>query len=189
MIYLNDNTDMLDLDAALAVVSEQRREQVLKFAHESVRRLSAAVYLLLMEGLRKEYGITEAPLFEYMEGGKPVIVGHPEIHFNFSHSGHVALCALDSQPVGADVETPRKITPSLIAYTMNDEEQTLITSAPDREKAFLSLWTKKEAVMKLTGEGIRSDLKSVLAHPEDYHFETKTTEHYIYTLARFSGNR
>ena len=185
MIYLNEHTELLDIEAALSKVSEQRREQALKFAHESGRRLSLAVYLLLMEGLQKEYGITEPPVFEYLEGGKPVIKGHPEIHFNFSHSGKVALCAIDSQPVGADVEMPRKITPSLIAYTMNDEEQALITSAPESLTAFLALWTKKEAVLKLTGEGIRSDLKSVLAHPENFVFETKATEKYIYSIARF----
>ena len=185
MIYLNEHTDLLDIEKALAMVSAQRREQALKFAHESGRRLSLAVYLLLMEGLQKEYGITEAPVFDYLEGGKPVIKGHPEIHFNFSHSGKVALCAIDSQPVGADVETSRKITPSLIAYTMNEQEQAMISSAPDQIKAFLSFWTKKEAVLKLTGEGIRSDLKTVLDNSEEFLFETKTTENYIYTIARY----
>lgn len=185
MIYLNDHTELLDIGAALNKVSEQRREHALKFAHESGRRLSLAVYLLLMEGLQKEYGITEPPEFDYLEGGKPVIKGHPEIYFSFSHSGTVALCAIDSQPVGADVETPRKITPSLITYTMNDEEQALITSAPESLPAFLALWTRKEAALKLTGEGIRNDLKSVLTNAENIVFETKTTENYIYSIARF----
>ena len=185
MIYLNDHTELLDIDAALSKVSAQRREQALKFAHESGRRLSLAVYLLLMEGLQKEYGINEAPVFEYLEGGKPVIAGHPEIHFNFSHSGNVALCVIDNQPVGADIEMPRKITPSLIAYTMNEDERAIIESASDQLMAFLSFWTKKEAVLKLTGEGIRSDLKTVLAKPELYHIETITTDKYVYSIAKF----
>ena len=185
MIYLNDHTESLDIEAALAKVSAQRREQALKFAHESGRRLSLAVYLLLMEGLQKEYGITEPPVFEYLEGGKPVIIGHPEIHFNFSHSGNVALCAIDNQQIGADIEMPRKITPSLIAYTMNEDERAQIASESDQIKSFLSFWTKKEAVLKLTGEGIRSDLKTVLAKPELYQIETITTDKYIYSIAKF----
>ena len=186
MIYLNDHTESIDIEDALSKVSDQRREQALKFAHESGRRLSLAVYLLLMEGLQKEYGITEAPVFEYLEGGKPIIKGHPEIHFNFSHSGNVALCAVDNQQVGADIEVPRKITPSLIAYTMNEEEQSIITSAPDQITTFLSFWTKKEAVLKLTGEGIRSDLKKVLENPELYHIETIKTDKYVYSIAKFN---
>ena len=185
MIYLNDHTELLDIDDALAKVSQQRREQALKFAHESGRRLSLAVYLLLMEGLEKEYGIIEPPVFEYLEGGKPVIKGHHEIHFNFSHSGNVALCVIDNQPVGADIEMPRKITPSLISYTMNEEEQSIIASASDQIMTFLSFWTKKEAVLKLTGEGIRSDLKTVLTKPDLYHIETIEMEKYVYSIAKF----
>lgn len=75
MIYLNDHTELLDIEDALKQVSQQRREQALKFAHESGRRLSLAVYMLLMEGLQKEYGITKPPVFEYLDGGKPVIAG------------------------------------------------------------------------------------------------------------------
>ncbi len=185
MVYLNEHTENLDIEKALAMVSPQRREHALKFAHESGRRLSLAVYLLLMEGLQKEYGIAEAPEFDYLEGGKPVIKGHPEIHFSFSHSGNVALCAIDSRPVGADVETTRKVTPALIAYTMNEEEQATIASAPESLSAFLALWTKKEAALKLTGEGIRNDLKTVLTHAENIVFETKITENYIYSIARY----
>ena len=186
MIYLNDHTESLDIEAALKKVSAQRREQAMKFAHESGRRLSLAVYLLLMEGLEKEYGITEAPVFDYLEGGKPVIKNHPEIHFNFSHSGNVALCAIDNQLIGADIEMPRKITPSLIAYTMNEEEQSVIASASDQITAFLSFWTKKEAVLKLTGEGIRSELKTVLTKADLYHIETIKTENYVYSIAKFN---
>lgn len=186
MIYLNDHTELLDIEAALKKVSPQRREQALKFAHESGRRLSLAVYLLLMEGLQKEYGITEPPVFEYLDGGKPVIKGHPEIHFNFSHSGNVALCAVDNQAVGVDIEMPRKITPPLVAYTMNKEEESIITLSSDPITSFLSLWTKKEAVLKLTGEGIRSDLRKVLDKPELYHIETIVTEKYVYSIAKFN---
>lgn len=185
MIYLNEHTESLDIEKALAMVSVQRREHALKFAHEGSRRLSLAVYLLLMEGIQKEYGITEAPEFDYLEGGKPVIKGHPKIHFNFSHSGNVALCAIDNQPVGADVETSRKITPSLISYTMNEKEQAEIASAPESLPAFLALWTRKEAVLKLTGEGIRNDLKAVLTNANNVVFETKITEKYIYSIARY----
>ena len=185
MIYLNEHTELLDIDDALKKVSIQRREQALKFAHEGGRRLSLAVYLLLMEGLQKEYGITEPPVFEYLEGGKPIIKGHHEIHFNFSHSGNVALCAIANQPVGADIEMPRKITPSLVSYTMNEEERAIIASEPDQIMTFLSFWTQKEAVLKLTGEGIRSDLKKVLGTPEKYHIETVTTEKYVYSIAKF----
>ena len=185
MVYINDNVDLLDLDLALAQVSAQRREQALRFRFESGRRLCIAAYLLLMEGLQKEYGITEKPVFDYSEKGKPSIKGHPDIHFSFSHSGKIALCALSNQPVGADVEALRNISPSLIRYTMNDDEQTLINTSQNPTMQFLFFWTRKEALLKLTGDGIRNDIKDVLTEADKYHIETVTMGPYIYSIANY----
>ena len=85
MVYLNDDIAQLDWQAALPLLSEQRRQQVLQFKYEMGRKTCAGAYLLLCEALRKEYHITELPIFEYGEHGKPFIKGHPEIHFNISY--------------------------------------------------------------------------------------------------------
>ncbi len=84
-IYINDNLAQFELDEALPLLSVQRREQCLKFKYELGRKQCAAAYLLLCQGLREEYGITEPPIFAYGEHGKPMIVDHPDIHFNMSH--------------------------------------------------------------------------------------------------------
>lgn len=185
MIYLNDHVESIDVDAALLRVSAQRREEALKFRHEGSRRLCLAAYLLLMDGLRKEYAITDPPVFSYLPEGKPFIAGHPDIHFNLSHSGDVAVCALSNQPVGIDIETSRKISDSLIDYTMNEQEREFIAASDDKVTAFLTFWTRKEALLKLTGEGIRNDLKNVLDQAEKYLFETCLTEKYIYSFAKY----
>ena len=99
MIYLNDDIAGFDLERALPLLSDQRREQALKFRYELGRKTSAMAYLLLCEGLRQEYGIMERPLFEYGEHGKPSIVGHPEIHFNLSHCREAVVCAVSDRPV------------------------------------------------------------------------------------------
>ena len=59
MIYINDNIDAFDVEAALPLLSDERREQTLRFRFERGRKTCAAAYLLLCEGLKKEYGITE----------------------------------------------------------------------------------------------------------------------------------
>ena len=162
MIYLNDDIAHFDWQATLPLLSEQRRQQTLKFKYEQGRQTCAAAYLLLCEGLRKEYHITEPPTFEYNEHGKPAIVGHPEIHFNMSHCREAALCMLSDKPVGVDVESIRNYKESLARYTMNDEEMAIILNAERPEVAFIRLWTQKEAVLKLKGTGITDNLKTVL---------------------------
>lgn len=162
MIYINDRLFDFDLAAALAELSDQRREQALRYKYELGQRTCVAAYLLLCEGLREEYGITEKPVFEFGEHGKPFIVGHPEIHFNLSHCRESAVCMIADRPVGIDIESIRTFKQTLVNYTMNEEEihQINVSERPDIE--FIKLWTRKEAVLKLSGEGISRDMKQVL---------------------------
>ena len=170
-----------DLQAALKEISEQRREQALKFKYEQGQRLCVLAYLLLKQALREGYGITENPVFEYNEHGKPSIVGHSEIYFNLSHCKEAAICVVSDQPVGVDVEGIREYRESLVNYTMNDEEITLIKSAENHAAAFIRLWTMKEATTKLIGTGISNDMKTVL-DPTKYKYTTVDRQRYIYTI-------
>ena len=170
-----------DLQAALKEISEQRREQALKFKYEQGQRLCVLAYLLLKQALREGYGITENPVFEYNEHGKPSIVGHSEIYFNLSHCKEAAICVVSNQPVGVDVEGIREYRESLVNYTMNDEEIALIKSAENHAAAFIRLWTMKEATTKLIGTGISNDMKTVL-DPTKYKYTTVDRQRYIYTI-------
>lgn len=162
MIYLNDHLELLDVERALPLLSEQRRQQALAFRHDLGRRTCVAAYLLLCEGLRRECGMEEPPVFSYGEHGKPFIVGHPDICFNMSHCREAAICVIDDKPVGVDIESMRGYQESLVRYTMSDEEVRQIAAAPQPELEFVRLWTMKEAVQKRSGEGIRSDMKTIL---------------------------
>jgi len=174
---------------------EWRREKVESFKHEAGRRQSLLAYRLLCEGLREEYGIAEPPTFQYGEHGKPYIIIKNEKlkvkneavpYFSLSHCREAVACVIDERPCGIDIESVgRKVTESLIRYAMNKEEQELIMSLPSgegREKVFLRLWTRKEAVLKLIGTGIRDTMKDVLVDCP-YHIETRETEHYVLSIA------
>lgn len=162
MIYLDDNIADFNLEAALPLLSEQRREQLLKFKHELGRKTCAMAYLLLRQGLQQEYGITEPPVFAYNEHGKPSIVGREDIHFNMSHCRAGVVCALSDTPIGVDIESIREYNDSLARYTMNEQELQTINAAERPEVAFTRLWTMKEAVVKWRGSGIVNNLKDVL---------------------------
>ena len=170
-----------DLDEALRDISEQRREQALKFKHEQGQRLCVLAYQLLKKGLQQEYGITENPIFEYNEHGKPSIVGHPEICFNLSHCKEAVVCVISDQPVGADVESIREYKESLVRYTMNDEEIREIEPSENPAATFIRLWTMKEATMKLIGTGISNDMKTVIDTTK-YKYTTVERQQYIYTI-------
>ncbi len=183
MVYIDEHISNFDLKTALADISEQRREQALRFRYELGQRTCVLAYLLLKKALRQEYGITENPLFEYGEHGKPAIVGHPEIHFNLSHCREAVACAVSDRPVGIDVESVREYKDSLARYTMNDDELRTIAAAGRPDAAFIRLWTMKEAALKLTGRGITDNMKTVLpATGLTFTTVERLERNYIYTV-------
>ena len=166
MIYLNDHIEKLDMEEALQAVSHQRRRLALRYRQEHDRRLSLAVYLLLMEALEKEYDIHTPQEFVFGPHGKPTLKDHPDIHFNISHCKDAVACAIDDSPVGIDIESVGRYKDELARYTMNDEEIATIAAAEDPEVVFIELWTKKEAATKLVGTGITDNLKEILTRAE-----------------------
>ena len=178
---VNEHIYDFDLQAAMAEISVQRREQALKFKHEQGQRLCVLAYQLLKEGLREGYGITDNPIFEYNEHGKPSIVGHPEIFFNLSHCKEAVICVISDKPIGVDVESIREFKDSLVNYTMNDEEKAEIAKSDNPEASFIRLWTMKEATAKLIGTGITHDVKSLIDTTK-YKYTTVERQRYTYTI-------
>ena len=179
-VLLSEDIWSFDLETALAEISEQRRMQALKFKYELGQRLCVLAYQLLKQGLREEYGITENPVFEYHEHGKPSIVGHPDIHFNLSHCKEAAVCVISDRPVGIDVESIREYRASLAHYTMNEDEIRQIESSADPAVTFIHFWTMKEATLKLIGTGISNDIKNAIDDTKKY--TTVNRQRYIYTV-------
>ena len=179
-VLLSEEIWAFDLEAALREISAQRREQALKFKYELGQRLCVLAYLLLKKGLLEGYGITENPVFEYNEHGKPSIVGHPEIYFNLSHCKEAVVCVVSDRPVGVDVESIREYKESLVRYTMNDQEIQEIESSAEPAVTFIRFWTMKEATLKLIGTGISNDIKTVLDGTKKY--TTVSRQRYIYSL-------
>ena len=182
-VFLSEDIWNFDLDAALEEISEQRREQALKFKHELGKRLCVLAYQLLKRGLAEVYGIRENPVFEYNEHGKPMIVGHPEIFFNLSHCKEAAICVVSDQPVGVDIESIHRYSESLARYVMSDKEMEQILHAENPALVFTQLWTRKEAAVKRSGYGISNDMKHVL---EGLPFEIETVlvpeKNYVYSI-------
>lgn len=154
----------------LALVSEQRREKVLRYRFAAGRQQSLMAYRLLQSLLLEVYGIEEPPVFRELENGKPVIVGHEDIHFNLSHCKHGVACAVSDEPVGIDIESiPSELKDSLVEYIFSEREQQMLRSSASPTLLFAQLWTMKEAVVKLSGRGLtgKEQLRPLL---EPYHF-------------------
>lgn len=185
MILLNEHIYDFDLDVALRIIPEQRRDYALKYQREIDRRLSVKAYLLLCEGLRELYGIQEMPLFSYTTSGKPILTHYPEIHFNLSHCNEAVLCTIDTQPIGVDIESIKAYDKELAQYTMNSKEMATIENSSRPEVEFTRFWTMKEAVLKRNGEGISNNIKEILTKcTEDITTTIDPNQKYVYSICR-----
>lgn len=92
---------------------------------------------------------------------------------SISRSSRWTLVALgDGRAIGADVEVMRALDwRAMLGMVCSDSEagafQSLAETEPDQTlRAFFTLWTIKEAVLKATGRGMRAGAKSVLVPVE-----------------------
>ena len=118
MIFYDDHIWDFDLQQALAEVSPQRREYALRYRQERDQRLCVAAYRLLHRALQLEYGIDEAPVFNYDAHGKPVFQGCPDIHFSLSHCHDAVACAVSDHLVGIDIESTEHYTIDVARHVM-----------------------------------------------------------------------
>ena len=193
VIYLKEHPEELNIALALNQVGPQRREAALRYMREIDRKLSLAAFLLLMEGLEKEYGITEPPVLAFGPHGKPFLRDYPGIHFNLSHCARAVLCVISDAPVGCDVEAVvSPLDMDLVRHCCSPEEQAAILASDHPEAAFCTLWTRKEAFLKWTGEGLTDHLPELLSSPEAAaaRFETRVSPDasFVYTLCQGNFN-
>jgi 4'-phosphopantetheinyl transferase len=107
--------------------------------------------------------------FEYSANGKPGFAAGVEnggIHFNLAHSEDLALIAVTRiGPVGVDVEYVRELKDmdQLVTrfFSARENEVFQKVAASEKPAAFFNLWTRKEALLKATGEGITRSLSLV----------------------------
>jgi 4'-phosphopantetheinyl transferase len=99
--------------------------------------------------------------------GKPRLADESvgRLRFNVAHSEDLVLCALTlDNEVGVDVERVREETDCdgiARRFFAPREARGLASLEPTaRREAFFACWTRKEAIVKATGEGLRRALDS-----------------------------
>lgn len=197
MYRIIDNIETISgslLEHEISLLPPWRQEVVMRYKFESGRRESTLAFRLLQQMLAENYPAIDLSAIQFHTGehGKPLLLSHPQVHFNLSHCSHAVACALADHPVGIDIECRGRYKHTLAAYCMSAEElvwieEPLSSSNPDTQAAdlrFTTLWTQKEALLKLLGTGITDDIKNVLTtHANQVTFQTTHTPDYVCTFA------
>jgi 4'-phosphopantetheinyl transferase len=154
--------------AAILDEAESARATRFRFERHRNRFIAARGVLRSILGTYLDYAPDELQ-FEYGAKGKPALTGRfaeSSLSFNVAHSEDLALVAVTHiGPIGVDVEQVRPMADAdqLVArfFSPRENAQFHTLTADQKAVAFFNLWTRKEAWLKATGEGIAHSLNQV----------------------------
>lgn len=155
-----DNT-VTERDQALLSEDELERASCYRFTRDRLRFMAGRARLRTLLGRYLDRDPASL-VFAFGSHGKPRLVpapGEAPLYFNVSHSDDVALFAVSQEgPLGVDVERVREIPDwSEIADSVfSTEEQARLRGLPEEGRmcGFFEAWTRQEAFLKATGEGL-----------------------------------
>jgi 4'-phosphopantetheinyl transferase len=156
-------------DAQLALLSDGERDRYVALRNDEDRARFATARLIARTALGRRVGIApdEVDLDATCprcgaQHAKPVAGGPAAgLELSISHSGdRVAVAIAEGAQVGLDVEGAPALGGGdgrdLWEAVLRPGEQALVARLPEevRGDAFLAVWTRKEAILKATGDGL-----------------------------------
>lgn len=190
------------LDSYFTCLSEDEKSRANRFRFADDKRRFVVSRGVLRHLLGRQFSRpAHAVQFCYGEYGKPLMgqfgeaaAGEPaerDFHFNLSHSGELALCALSYRRVGVDIEKVKPIRrlEGMMARCLSASELTEVKAEVpgDRARSFLEHWTCKEAYLKAIGLGLTQSMQAVevqLVPPRLIHIPVdQASDWHLYRLA------
>ena len=158
----------LHLQQCALLMSRDEHARAARFHFQRDRSRYTVARAMLRVLLGNHLGLPPAALaLSQAANGKPCLADPPvPVRFNLAHSGDIAIYAIcrDGEP-GVDVEQlDRTVAYDRLAqkfFSARELAELQRIPVASRKFAFLSCWTRKEAVVKATGDGLRTPLCEV----------------------------
>lgn len=161
-VKLNEGNPHVDYLQTLSADEQLRAERmILPQKRERFQRARSALRRILSIYMNQP---PESIHFKYRPKGKPYLLQisrQNSIEFNIAHSENLMVAAFTKCiPVGIDLEfnQPLNTKDWIVKRYFSKNDQVVFNNIPekDKETAFLSAWTKKEAHGKAVGIGLAS---------------------------------
>lgn len=174
------------LDSLLHTVTAEKIERLIRYRNLSDRKNGIYGDILVRILLSQHCGIPfEEVVVKTGTNGKPFMLNLPSFEFNISHTAGALVVALAEDPIGIDVEKVRAVDISIAKRFFSQQELTFVMQADgDQNRRFFDIWTKKEALIKCSGQGLSVDLRlaDVTASSALGSLSTLTIDDYIISI-------
>lgn len=159
------------LETRLSLLDAVERRRAYRLAPEHGRRDYIAAHALIRHVLAQVLHCSPAEVRFARRGlgEKPKLLepAASELDFNLSHGRDLVACVVSGAgPVGIGVEAVApSFSPADLSYVLAPIEAAWIAQQTDQPRAFLRVWTLKEALTKATGTGLPLDLDKLAVRP------------------------
>lgn len=161
---LDCSPEQLDQLSRLLVPEDRERADRYRFPAVRNHFIAARAFLRSVLGSYLDLDPRNV-VFQLGPQGKPHLHQPGQLHFNLSHSHGLALLAVSRLvEVGVDVEYVRPFNDLAFAERFfTPGEVSCLRAVPEhqRTEVFFHAWTRKEAFLKATGEGIALGLERI----------------------------
>ena len=163
-----------DVDTLISSLpfGESERERLRSIKNPAAQKNSLSA-LLCLDRLIKRTDLGSEDLTVIREkNGKPRFASLP-YHFSITHSRDLCAVALSSENVGIDLEfiDPSRNVEALSKRFFSPEEHSRLLVSENSLEDFFTLWVKKEALAKLSGEGLASICRGQIIDGSQYSFK------------------
>lgn len=170
--------------ALLDILSDAENARADRFTLERLARRYRAAHGALRLLVEAGFGVPAArQRYGLNDHGKPHLLDLQHVQCNMSYSGDYAVVALATgAEIGIDIEQVRRIEDAaeLADLHYTEAEVAGISADRDADRAFLSVWVRKEACVKALGKGLSIAPSSfecgVGCGPRDVLIEKETVE-------------
>ena len=141
---------------------EEKRWKDIQKLKAQVDKKRSFVSGYLLDSMCRDLGI-ENPDYGYTEKGKPFLNG-VDCAFNISHSGDYAALAYhtSTDPIGVDIQKIRLMRDGMEKRLLHIKEMKQLPEEYENRMHYLNrLWSVKESFVKMTGDGLSCDFRTV----------------------------
>jgi len=170
-------------------IEENEVNRIMGITNESHAFRSAAGSLLLAQMVCRisGYPVSSISIHRY-SNGKPFLPDFPNLHFNITHTDHLAVLAIDTKLVGVDIEKVSTARMAVANRFFSESEKAMLKncSGKKRDRLFFELWTIRESFVKAIGVGIFGSMGDFTPEKNESGWQVNHTETGLWNVKHYN---